>query len=300
MFTKSIVLSLNKILAPFTSAYNEERFLLFFRVAIPAIAILDIFSMWKDFPLLFSTNSTVIPQELIYLQTEYFQGFNVFYEFLQKYGMLAAYYKGMPWLYLVALLFLMIGILPRVSAVISLLCQILIFRTFASFNYGYDYFLSMSLFYCIIFPVGKYNTVQQLLFRLTKPAFRKFNYKRVLQIHLCIVYFFSGLPKALDTNWWNGNSIWKAVSSLYNNYSQISPVILAIAGIGVILLELTYPVLIFNKFTRKIVLFLIIAMHVGIGITIQLYSFAAIMIVWNICAFSELSSIKNNPDEGDS
>ena len=136
----------------------------------------------------------------------------------------------------------------------------------------------MSLFYCIIFPVGKYYSLSNKLF-MEKQKFNVFNYQRVIQIHLCIIYFSSGVSKFLDYNWWNGNSMWKSVASIYNNYSQIPTVILTITGIGVILLETLYPFLVVSRRSRLITISLCILMHISIGVMLKLYSFAAIMIV---------------------
>src|SRR5437762_14164315 len=36
--------------------------------------------------------------------------------------------------------------------------------------------------------------------------------QRVLQLHLCVIYFFSGLTKLLGSGWWNGESLWRALT----------------------------------------------------------------------------------------
>ena len=32
-----------------------------------------------------------------------------------------------------------------------------------------------------------------------------------LQVHFCVIYFFSGLTKCLGSGWWNGSNIWRAL-----------------------------------------------------------------------------------------
>lgn len=279
--------------------YHEKNFLVFFRITVCLVAIFDVLSMLADFHLLFSPSKTIIPQELIYLPTEYFTRLQSFFGFIKQHNLEPAFYSGILWVYMGSLLALMLGLFSRGAALIALVSQLLIFRSFGPLNYGYDSFITMSLFYCLIFPVGKYYALSRKLSR-TEPKPVQFNYQRVLQFHLCIVYFFSGIAKVIDPNWWNGNSIWRSVASLYSDYYNIPAIIMAITGVGVIILETCYPLLVYHKRTRKITILLVIVMHLSIGIMLKLYSFAAIMIVWNIAAFGKLTTIKSvneNPVE---
>ncbi len=55
--------------------------------------------------------------------------------------------------------------------------------------------------------------------------------------------------------------------------------------ISVCILETGYPLFIWLRRTRLIWLLSVLAMHVGIGLTIGMYLFAFIMVVLNIAAF---------------
>jgi len=171
----------------------------------------------------------------------------------------------------------------------ALILQLLIFKSFGPFNYGYDFFLTMSLFYCIVFPVGNYFSLDSKLFKKLKDV--RINYRRIIQIHLIIAYFFSGISKGLSIGWWNGNSVWKAIASLDNSYYSFYPLILTIVGIGTVLLEFCYPFLILRKSIRQYVLLAVILMHVSIAVMMELYAFSTIMIVWNLAAYGNLTII---------
>ena len=113
---------------------------------------------------------------------------------------------------------------------------------------------------------------------------------RVLQLHMCIIYFFSGLTKALGVSWWNGTALWRSLTS--PPYDVISPQIWAtlapvipVLGIGVWVLELGYPIFIWLRKTRFVWFLGIIFMHVAIAVTMGLYLFALVMIVLNLAAF---------------
>ncbi len=126
--------------------------------------------------------------------------------------------------------------------------------------------------------------------------FHSLNYRRIIQIHLAIAYFFSGIAKGLDIGWWNGNSVWKAIASVDNSYYSFYPLILTIVGIGTVLLEFSYPFLVYNKKTRKYVIAGVILMHASIAVMMQLYAFSALMIVWNVAAYGNITMINKTSD----
>lgn len=290
MHYRAIYTMPNKVLDYFKREYSEASFLLFFRVMIGLVAIIEILSLKGDLFLLFSPTNTLMPQELMYMETGVFRYLYPMSLFLKENGLFDFFYQFILSAYLVSLLFLVIGFLTRFSALFTLILQLIIFKSFAQFNYGYDQFVTMSLFYCFIFPVGKYYSCDNLIFK-KKNVEIFFNYQIVLQIHLCIAYFFSGLAKALDSGWWNGKSVWNALVSIDSNYYPV-PIIYIVGGILTVLLELSYPILVNFKKTRKIILAAMVLMHLFIALMMELYAFSIIMIVWNVAAFGELDLVK--------
>lgn len=253
------------------------------------IAIIEFASLAKDLAVLFSPTQTILPQELIILQSGYFRYLYPFYQFLKDQQLIEYFYSGAIYSYVIVLFFLLFGLFTRYAAFVALILQLIIFKSFSPFNYGYDNFLTMSLFYCVVFPVGRYYSLDSLIFKFKSKI--HLNYKRVIQIHLTIAYFFSGFAKALDSGWWDGNSVWKALVSVDNSYYTLSPLILILAGIGTVLLELSYPVLMCFRKSRGYALIAVILMHSSIAIFMGLYAFSAIMIAWNIAAFGDLDSV---------
>ncbi len=292
MLSKKVFSVFNKINYFFSSPYNERSFLTFFRTAVSLVALIEIASLAIDLHLFFSSSGTLIPQELMYLQTEYFKYLHPLYQFLERNNLTEFFYQASTITYALSLLFLLMGLFTRYAAILALLLQIIIFKSFSNFNYGYDSFLTMSLFYCVVFPVGQYDSLDTRIFKKQNQII--FNYRHVLQVHLAIAYFFSGIAKSLDTGWWNGESVWRAVASVDNDFYSWPPVLFVIVSIGTVLLEISYPFLINIKKTRLFVLTGIILMHVGIAVMMELYAFSAIMIVWNLSAFGNIS-IKPKP-----
>jgi hypothetical protein len=115
-------------------------------------------------------------------------------------------------------------------------------------------------------------------------------WRRVLQLHLCLIYFFSGLTKCLGSGWWDGSNMWRAL--IRPPFNIINPEILVVCkylfpvvGVLICVLEIGYPFFVWNNKTRRTWLICICAMHVGIGLTMGMYLFALIMIILNVAAF---------------
>lgn len=285
-FNRMISRLLTKVNSLFTSSLlNQSFFLALFRVSTAFVALSELFSLIADFPLIFGENPTLGPAKLYYVESGYFGTLHGIYEFLIENG-LDAYLPGIVFVYGLFLVLLGAGILTRFSAVASLLLQLFIYKSFATLNYGYDFFLTMSLFYCFLFPVGKYYSVDSMLFR--KKNIMNFNYRLILQLHLSIAYFYSGLAKALDPGMRDGNSVWKAMVSVENDFYLIPPLVFITMGIGAVILEISYPVFIYFKKTRPFALYSAVAMHVAIAMLMNLYAISMIMIVWNVCAFGKI------------
>jgi len=278
----------------FSPISDQLNFLSFFRITTALVALIEIGSLLPDLQLFFSTSGTLIPQDLMYLQTDNFKYLYPLHNYLRAHDLAANFYPYAIYAYFTSLFFLLSGLFTRPAALISLLLQLIIFRSFSVYNYGYDNFITMSLFYCLVFPVGKNHSVDFILFRRNKKL--TFNYRLVLQLHLCIVYFFSGIAKSLDSGWWDGNSVWRALASLDNNYFTIATFIAITIGIGTVLLELFYPALVYFQSSRKYALYLIVLMHASIAVILDLYAFSAIMITWNIAAFAKLDTYGKTAD----
>jgi hypothetical protein len=115
-------------------------------------------------------------------------------------------------------------------------------------------------------------------------------FRRVLQLHLCLIYFFGGLTKALGVGWWNGTNLWRALTrppfdiipaDVLVRFKHVFPIL----GIAVFLLEIGYPFCVWHRRLRRPWLLAILGMHIAIGVAMGMYLFASIMIVLNLAAF---------------
>lgn len=195
-------------------------------------------------------------------------------------------------IYIISLISLALGLMSKISAAIALLTHLVLMQSINIFIYGVDYMTTISLFYLLIFPVGKYHSLDNyLLKKSNSDNFEQGIYLRIFQIHWCLAYFFSGLSKALGPTWWNGEAIWKALNS-YNQASLFNPelwvhypYIITFLGILTVLLELLFPIGVSVKILRKPWIVSIIMMHVAIGASLGLYFFSIVMILINLVGF---------------
>ena len=186
---------------------------------------------------------------------------------------------------------LLLGLFCRVSAILVWFLHLCAAKSGGFVSYGVDNFMTIALFYLMLSPLpDRYSLDWRLRKSRSKDPQLLGFWRRVLQLHLCLIYFFSGLTKCLGSGWWNGSSVWRAL--IRPPFSVIDPEILVrwryvfpIAGVCICLLETAYPLFIWSRSTRKTWLICICAMHAGIGLTMGMYLFALIMIILNVAAF---------------
>ena len=209
-----------------------------------------------------------------------------------RFGISEALILNAAWFCLVcAACFLVIGLFSRTAATSTWFFHLCAVKSGGLLAYGMDNFTTIGLFYLMLSPLPGQFSVDYRFRKVTlrNPQLQGL-FRRVLQVHLCIAYFFGGLAKCTGPGWWNGNSLWRAFTN--TPFNVIDPEILVrwkyffpVVGIFVCLLEIGYPFFIWNSKTRKIWLIGICSMHVGIGLTMGMYLFAFVMIVLNLAAF---------------
>ena len=187
---------------------------------------------------------------------------------------------------------LCVGLFSRVAAVTAWFLHVCVVKSAALMSYGVDTFTTIGLFYLMLSPLPDRFTVDRLISLGNAKNRCTIGFcHRMLQLHVCFIYFFSGLAKSIGAGWWNGLSLWRSLVSPPFDVLSLKLVLsvkylLPAIGISICLLELGYPFLIWPKKTRFVCLTAIVAMHIAIGVTMRLYLFAFIMIVLNLAAFA--------------
>ncbi|RMZ60777.1 hypothetical protein D1632_02025 [Chryseobacterium nematophagum] len=291
---KNLNILYKKIEVFFFRKSTDSEFLSFFRIAVGLTILLHFLSILADFEKFFSSQS-IVPQDIMNVFTpDWMITFPKVVGYFQVLGISEYNVILFTKIAFISLcIFIITGFYSRISSFFLLLIQIILLKGSSFFVYGADFFTSMSLFYLILFPSDTHFSLRNFLFKRNNENINITPVKRLFQIHISIAYFFSGLDKVLGFNWWNGESIWKAIHLPYSNrdlnidFSLLADhsYILIIIGWSTIIIEMLYPFFIWNIKTQRIWLLLTISMHLGIAIVLNLYYFSAIMIIWNMTNF---------------
>jgi hypothetical protein len=186
---------------------------------------------------------------------------------------------------------LLLGLLSRPAAIVAWFVHLCASESGGLLAYGADNFMTTALFYLMLSPLPDRYSFDHWVAKtkLKNPKALGF-WRRVLQVHLCFVYFIGGLAKSLGSGWWDGSNLWRSL--IRPPFNLVSPellvqfkYVLPLVGISICLLEVSYPVFIWLKRTRWIWLGCVLVMHAAIGLMMGLYLFALIMIVMNVAAF---------------
>jgi len=202
-------------------------------------------------------------------------------------------------IYLLSALGLTLGRFTRCSALMLIFLHSVLLKMITPFIYGADIGLHIALFYLVFFPSNHCYALDKpqcgrTLFPSVDPKFAL----RVLQIHLCLLYYSAGSEKWMQVDWWNGNAIFYALTNPDFSWTDFTwmanfralPVVL---GVFTILLESLYTIAMWIPYVRVFFLVGICFMHLGIMLFLQLYLFGWIMIVlsfsaWGIYAWNDV------------
>lgn len=284
-------------LAKFLFPVQSDRWLTFFRVGLGLQIIVWTLSLTNDWIFLFSTTGSGLvtrdlAERLVVFESPLVPRLGPLVNLGACFGLREDTVLSSVWICLLAAgCSLSLGFASRICAVLCWLLHLSAVKSGGFISYGVDNFMTIGLFYLMLSPLPDRLSLDAWLRkgRLRSSALAGF-FRRVLQLHLSIIYFFSGLAKCLGSGWWDGSNIWRALTR--PPFNVIAPEVLVrwsyllpILGIMICIIEMAYPVFIWPRRTRFIWLGLVIGMHVGIGVTMGMYLFALIMIVLNIAAF---------------
>lgn len=107
---------------------------------------------------------------------------------------------------------------------------------------------------------------------------------RLIQINMCIIYFFAGLSKIQGNSWWYGDALWGAFANLEYQSLDMTwmhnwPYTVAIMTQTTVYWEMFFPVLIWPRLLRPIYLLIALPLHLGIGLCLGMWTFGLVMLI---------------------
>lgn len=94
---------------------------------------------------------------------------------------------------------------------------------------------------------------------------------RLIQLHLAFIYGMAGLAKLQGPSWWTGTAIWGTMTAgefVAINFTGLAawPILLNVMTHGSLALEIAYPVLVWPRLTRPLMIAGAIGLHLGIAL----------------------------------
>ncbi len=184
-----------------------------------------------------------------------------------------------------------IGLWTRGTSLLALAVTISFCHRVPAATFGLDQINAMLTLYLAIGPSGQALSVDRwLALRRAGAAARPSPSAaanlalRLIQVHMCVIYFFAGTSKLQGEAWWNGEAIWRSFANL--EYQSIDmtwlawhPWVLDLLTHVSVLWEVAFCALIWQPRLRPFLLAGAVVLHVGIGACLGMWTFGLIMLV---------------------
>lgn len=131
---------------------------------------------------------------------------------------------------------------------------------------------------------------------------------RLLQIHLCFIYVFTGLSKVVNEDWYGGDAVYWSLQDLALGRFPYSAVpiplwLCRMASWITLAFEIGFPLLVVVGRLRPWVLFVGIGLHLGMLVVYEIGWFSVVMVIWyltflsgeGVARFFERLCVRLNP-----
>jgi len=194
-----------------------------------------------------------------------------------------------------------LGVGTRVTSVLAYLITISYSQRVPVANFGLDQILGMLCLYLAIGPSGACLSVDNW-WRRRKARARGLTYRtpklptarmamRLIQLHMCVIYFWAGVSKLKGDSWYTGEAMWQVLAN--QEYQTLDLTWLAwmpwvpyLISHVTVLWEMLFCVLVWVPKLRSLMLLMGAFMHFGIGAFLGMWTFGLIM-TYAYFAFSD-------------
>lgn len=187
---------------------------------------------------------------------------------------------------------LFVGCFTRIAAVLSFLWEVSYVHRGAAALFGFDQILVMLTMYLMVGDSGGAYSVdawRRRPERFPRPE-RSTSTNlaiRLIQVHMCIVYFFAATGKLRGDSWWEGTAVWLSLANYEYQSVDVTflgnwPLIINAMTHVTLFWELAYGALIWPRWSRPWMLALAIPVHGGIAVCLGMITFGTVMLVGNL------------------
>lgn len=189
---------------------------------------------------------------------------------------------------------LFVGLFSRTAAVLGYLLAVsYVHRVTPGAYFGLDKTNCMLALYLMLGPCGARYSLDRL-WKLRQgtatdpPPSTAANIAiRLMQVHLCVMYLFSGLAKLEGESWQMGTALWWSAASYEYQSLDLTwlagwPMLVALLTHATVFWETYYCCLVWNRHLRPLVLGMAIMVHGGIVLFLGMITFGLAMIFANL------------------
>lgn len=189
------------------------------------------------------------------------------------------------WIAIGIAVLLTFGAWTTVTAPLSLFVQLSYVNRNELTLFGFDYVLTMMLFYLAIGPCGRAYSLDSWRHRHqpVTPSIGANLSIRLMQVHMAWIYFLSGIGKH-GPSWLDGTAMQRIVgtfeTSPYGAGLLVDfPNVLAALGFITMISEISFPFLVWSRRFRPWILASMLIFHIGVAWIMRLPSFSIVMMI---------------------
>jgi hypothetical protein len=198
------------------------------------------------------------------------------------------------------------GLCTRVTAALSWAGAMCYVHRASSTVFGLDTMMMILLLYLMIGPSGATLSVDRWLAKWwarrrglpepeVKPSYAANFVIRLIQVHMCLIYFAGGTSKLLGSTWWSGTALNLVVLNYsfapmnFGPYYELMKFLASrrwlwetvMSGgiVSTLALEIGFPFLVWDRRWRWVMVCGSVCMHTAIAVTMGLTTFSLMMIV---------------------
>lgn len=268
------------IILPFFSSVDSLRYD-FLRISFALASLINIIDMWEIRHIAFSEHGIIS-----HYKKQYFTISNYSLFYIEG----ARSLSGVNFIFLISALFsifLLFGFLSRFSAFIVSLWTISYVNHIGPLACGYEMILQIFSIVIIISPLnGPLSITGYLNKNNYCPISSKYGLI-LLQWQVFLIYWTTAFYKVIDKYWQGGETVYYYISSYYGRFTpeQIAKYseLLSYLSDATIAIELALPLLLWNKKTRLLGIFLGLGFHTSIALLSRLSIFSIVIISTYSC-----------------
>jgi hypothetical protein len=249
------------------------------RIALAAVT-LGCALVWLPHVHAFFTDEGFVPASFVY-ENSYYSKLSIFFINDEVWFVQFCYA-----LLLISALGMALGRGGRASAILTYILFISFASRFPLVFYGAIDALHSFLFFNILHPSAAYAPWSRGGIKERNQLVPAWSV-RMIQLTLCLIYFFAGAQKIRVNTWWDGTEILNTLNTRFGAFDFYWLVkyslIINLMSYGTLLVEIAFPFLIYNKAAHRFILTAIAGMHVGIGLIMNASLFSPVMLAALVC-----------------